>query len=56
MGDNVAPTLPLEILLPHHAEFYLPRTLCNILAKDVIFQKIEFRCEQIADVRSLAES
>jgi hypothetical protein len=55
-GTTAAPALPLEILLPHLAEFNIPRALGNILRKDAIFQKIEFRCQQIADVRDIAES
>jgi hypothetical protein len=50
------PALSLEILLPHLSEVSIPRTFCKILRKDPIFQKIEFRCQQIADVRDIAES
>jgi hypothetical protein len=55
-GTAVAPALPLEILLPRLAEFCIPRILCNMLRKDAIFQKIEFRCQQIADVRDIGGS
>jgi hypothetical protein len=47
-GMASAPALPFEIPLPHIAEFCILRTLCNILRKDAIFQKIEFRRQQIA--------
>jgi hypothetical protein len=56
LGTVAAPALPLEILLPRLADFCIPRTLCNSLRKDVIFQKIEFRCQPIACVRDIAES
>jgi hypothetical protein len=51
-----ASALPFKILLPRLAEFCIPRTLCNTLRKDAIFQKIEFRWQKIADVRDIAES
>jgi hypothetical protein len=51
-----APAPPLEIVLPRLAESCIPRILCNILRKDATFQKIEFRCQQFADVRDIAES
>jgi hypothetical protein len=55
-GTTAAPALRLEILLPRLAEFCIPRILCNILQKDGIVRKLEFRCQQIADVRDIAES
>jgi hypothetical protein len=30
--------------------------LCNIFRKGAIFQDIEFRCQQISDIRDIAES
>jgi hypothetical protein len=55
-GTAAAPALPLEIFLARLAEFCTRRTLDNILRKDALFQKIEFRCQQIANVRDIAES
>jgi hypothetical protein len=55
-GTTAAPALPLEILLPRLTEFWIPRTVSNILRKDAIFQTIEFRCQQIVSVRDIAES
>jgi hypothetical protein len=55
-GTAAAPALPFQILLPRLAEFCIPRTHCNILREDAIFQKIEFRCQPIADLRDIAES
>jgi hypothetical protein len=47
--------LPLDILFSRLSEFCIPRTLCQILRKDASLQEIEFRCEQIACVRNIAE-
>jgi hypothetical protein len=54
-GTAAAPARPLDILLPRLAEFCMPRNFCQILRKDATFQEIEFRCQQIACVRDIAE-
>jgi hypothetical protein len=55
-GTAAAPAPPPEILLPRIAEFCIRRSLCDIIRKEAIFQKLESRCQQIADVRDIAES
>jgi hypothetical protein len=50
-----APTRSLDILLSSIAKFCIPKTLWQVLRKDVTFQEIEFRCQQIAHVRDIAE-
>jgi hypothetical protein len=54
-GTVAAPALLLEILLSRLAELCIPRTLCQILRKDAIFQEIEFQSQQIACARDIAE-
>jgi hypothetical protein len=55
-GTAAMTALPLEIFLPRLSHFRIPRTICGILRKDAIFQKIEFRRQQIASIRDIAES
>jgi hypothetical protein len=55
-GLSARATTQNHLPTPCLAEFCIPKTLCNILRKDAIFQKIEFRCQEIADVRDIAES
>jgi hypothetical protein len=54
-GKAAGPALPLDTIVLHVAEFYIPKTLCQILRKDATFQEIEFRSRQIAYVRDIAE-
>jgi hypothetical protein len=58
IGDETAaaPTLPLGVILPHLVEFCVPQPFCKALRNDAVFQKIEFRCQQIAYVNDIAES
>jgi hypothetical protein len=55
-ATTAAPTLPLEILLPRFARFCISKPVCIIFRKGAIFQKIGFPCQQIADLRDIAES
>jgi hypothetical protein len=50
-----APALPLDILLARLPEFCTPRLSCQILGEHAISQEIGLRCQQIADVRDIAE-
>jgi hypothetical protein len=52
---TTGPARPFDILFPRLAEFRIPRTLCQILRKDATFQEIEFRFQQIAYAREIAE-
>jgi hypothetical protein len=54
-GMTIEPALPVEVLLSHLTEFCIPRFACNSIQKDQIFQKIELRCEQIANACDVAE-
>jgi hypothetical protein len=54
-GTAAALALPLEIFLPRLAQFCIPRTLSQIFRKDTTFRQIQFRCQQIAYVRDIAE-
>jgi hypothetical protein len=54
-GTAAGPALPVDILLPRLAAFWILRTLCKLLQKDETFQEMEFRCQRIANVRDIAE-
>jgi hypothetical protein len=54
-GTATAPAPPPDIFIPRVTEFCISGILCQILRKDTSFQEIEFRCQQIDDVRAIAE-
>jgi hypothetical protein len=51
-----APALAPEIILPRIAQCCLPDRVCRSLRQGSDFQRLEFRCQQMAFVKDFAES
>jgi hypothetical protein len=54
-GTPGALALPLEVLSPRLAQFYIPRDLCQIFRKDRTFQQFQFQCQHICFTRDIPE-
>jgi hypothetical protein len=53
---TAGPTLPLDMILQRLELFGLSRQTCKFLQGDPDFPRLEFRCQQIAFVKNLAQS